>query len=82
MGRLTPEDASALLRARRNRAHGLAMLLDVDSFADVPAEPIWRRHHEHAVELLRDNQWRVVEVSRGMGVAEAWSALDQLGNAA
>jgi uncharacterized protein (DUF58 family) len=82
MGRLSPKDAEALLRARRNRAHGLAMLLDVDTFADVPAEPRWRRHHEHAMELLRDNQWRVVEVSRGMGVAESWAALDRMGTAA
>jgi uncharacterized protein (DUF58 family) len=82
MGRLTPDDADVLLRARRNRAHGLAMLLDVDSFAEVPEAPMWRRHHEHAMELLRDNQWRVVEVSRGMGVAETWVALDRLGTAA
>jgi uncharacterized protein (DUF58 family) len=76
MGRLGPDDADALLRARRNRANGLAMLLDVDSFAELPTDPAWRRHHEHAVDLLRENQWRVVEVSRGMGVAEAWAALD------
>jgi hypothetical protein len=82
MGRLTPGDADLLLRARRNRAHGLAMLLDVDTFADAPGDPGWRRHHQHAVELLRDNQWRVVEVRRGMGVAETWAALDRLGTAA
>jgi uncharacterized protein (DUF58 family) len=82
MGRLTPQDAEALLRARRNRAVGLAILLDVDTFAEVAAEPRWRRHHEHAIELLRDNQWRVVEVTRGMGVAETWTALDRLGTAA
>ena len=34
------------------------------------------------MSILRDNQWRVVEVRRGMGVAEAWSLLDQLGAAA
>ncbi len=82
MGRLSPEDANALLRARRNRAHGLAMLLDVDSFAEGPDDPTWRRHHEHAIELLRDNQWRVVEVPRGMGVAQAWATLDRMGTAA
>ncbi|HET9647166.1 MAG TPA: DUF58 domain-containing protein [Microlunatus sp.] len=82
LGRLTPDDAELVLRARRNRAHGLAMLLDVDSFSEVPADPQWRRYHEQAIELLRDNQWRVVEVTRGTGVAEAWSALDRLGTVA
>jgi uncharacterized protein (DUF58 family) len=79
MGRLSPHDADALLRARRNRAVGLAILLDVDTFTEASAGPSWRRHHEHAVSLLRDNQWRVIEVTRGMGVAETWAALDQLG---
>lgn len=79
MGRLTSADANVLLRARRNRAHGLAMLLDVDSFAESPAEPGWKSQHERAVELLRENQWRVIEVTRGMGVPETWAALDRLG---
>jgi uncharacterized protein (DUF58 family) len=79
MGRLTSEDANVLLRARRNRAHGLAMLLDVDSFAESPAEPGSKSQHERAVELLRENQWRVIEVTRGMGVPETWAALDRLG---
>jgi uncharacterized protein (DUF58 family) len=92
MGRMNAEDASALQRVRRNRAHGLALVLDVDSFADGGALPVGisdpgtgdrlRRQHEVAVELLRDNQWRVIEVSRGLSVAEAWSALEQLGSAA
>ena len=38
MGRMTPEDASSLLRLRRNRAQGLAMVIDVDTFADEPDE--------------------------------------------
>jgi hypothetical protein len=81
MGRLTSEDANVLLRARRNRAHGLAMLLDVDSFAESAAEPGWKSQHKRAAELLRDNQWRVIEVTRGMGVPETWAALDRLGTA-
>jgi len=81
MGRLTSEDANVLLRARRNRAHGLAMLLDVDSFAESAAEPGWKGQHKRAAELLRDNQWRVIEVTRGMGVPETWAALDRLGSA-
>ena len=40
LGRMTAEDANALLRLRRNRAQGLAIMLDVDTFADQPAAPI------------------------------------------
>ena len=82
MGRINARDANSLLRVRRNRAQGLAMLLDVDSFADEPASEQQRTQHELAGQILRDNQWRVIEVPRGMGVAEAWSALEQLNTAA
>jgi hypothetical protein len=34
------------------------------------------------MQMLRDNQWRVVEVSRKMSVTDAWSMLEQLGSAA
>ena len=34
------------------------------------------------MQILRDNQWRVIEVQRGTSVAEAWSGLEQLGAAA
>jgi uncharacterized protein (DUF58 family) len=78
MGRMTAEDANTLLRARRNRAQGLALLLDVDSFADQPGSDQQRAQHQLAGQILRDNQWRVVEVSRGTSVAQAWSALEQL----
>ena len=39
LGRLTADDADSLLRVRRNRAQGLALVLDVDSFAETPAGP-------------------------------------------
>lgn len=78
LGRLTAADANALLRIRRNRAQGFALILDVDSFADTPATESEREQHELAVRILADNQWRVVEVPRGMGVADAWAALEQL----
>jgi len=82
LGRMNAEDANALLRGRRSRAQGLALVLDIDSFADYPAGAHVRAQQELAMSILRDNQWRVVEVRRGMGVAEAWSLLDQLGAAA
>jgi uncharacterized protein (DUF58 family) len=82
MGRMTAEDANGLLRVRRNRAHGLALVLDVDTFAEPAASERVRAQHELALQILRDHQWRVVEVSQGMGVADAWSALTQLATAA
>jgi uncharacterized protein (DUF58 family) len=82
LGRINADDANALLRGRRSRAQGLALVLDVDSFADVPAGAQVRAQHELGMSILQDNQWRVIEVRRGTGVAEAWSLLDQLGSAA
>jgi hypothetical protein len=58
------------------------MLLDVDTWADEPASAQQRAQHELAGHVLRDNQWRVIDVPRGMGVADAWSALEQLNTAA
>jgi len=81
MGRMSAQDANSLLRVRRNRAQGLAMLLDVDSYADEPGSERQRTQHALAGQILRDNQWRVIDVTRGMGVAEAWSALEQLNTA-
>jgi uncharacterized protein (DUF58 family) len=82
LGRMNADDANSLLRIRRNRAQGLALLLDVDTFADLPAGEHHRSQQDVAIQILRDNQWRVVEVRRGMGVAEAWALLEQLGSAA
>ena len=48
MGRMTAEDANTLLRVRRNRAQGLAMVLDVDTFADEPGSERQRAQHELA----------------------------------
>ena len=65
MGRMTAEDANTLLRVRRNRAQGLALLLDVDSFADEPATD----QHQHAAQSS-GKPGRVVEGRRGTSVAE------------
>jgi uncharacterized protein (DUF58 family) len=82
MGRMDADDANSLLRVRRNRAQGLAIVLDVDTFADEPSSERVRAQHELAVRVLRDNQWRVITVPRGMSVTDAWSGLEQLGNVA
>jgi len=78
VGRMTADDANPLLRVRRSRAQGLAIMLDVDSFADEPGSERQRAQQELAGRILRENQWRVIDASRGMGVAEAWSSLEQL----
>ncbi len=90
MGTMSPADAEALVRVRRHRSQGMALVLAVDSF-DQP----WRGKppaghsssashngemnagHQVAVQILRDDQWRVVEVSRGLSVADAWAGLER-----
>ena len=82
LGRMTAAEANTLLRLRRNRAQGLAMLLDVDTFTDQEGTAQQRGQHDLAAQLLRDNQWWVIEVSKGMTVAAAWAAFEQLSRAA
>ena len=87
VGRLSAEDAHGLLRAKRSRTAGLAMMLDVDSFAraggGAAATPEARSRTDDdldpAVRLLRSEGWRVVVVNSGMTVADAWAALDSFG---
>ena len=82
LGRMTAAEAHSLLRLRRNRAQGLAIILDVDTFADQPGTDQQQAQQELVAQILRENQWWVIEVRQGMGVAEAWSALEQLSRAA
>jgi hypothetical protein len=58
------------------------MMLDVDTFAEEAGTEQQRAQHELAAQILRDNQWWVIEVSRGMSVAAAWAAFEQLSRAA
>jgi uncharacterized protein (DUF58 family) len=79
MGRMDAADAHSLLRVRRNRAQGLVLMIDAGSYADVEDNERQQNESDVAVQILRDNQWRVIRVSRGMSVAEAWAGLEQLG---
>ncbi|WP_460809161.1 DUF58 domain-containing protein [Microlunatus endophyticus] len=89
VGRLTADDAHGLLRAKHSRATGLAMLIDVDSFAPAghaqDPDPTnagagrARDDVDATVRLLRGDGWRVVVVTRGMSVADAWAAFGTLG---
>lgn len=82
VGRLTARDAESLLRARRNRAQGMALVVDADSFLPDGAEPtapFREREQDLAVQMLIDNQWRVLRVQHGTPVAEAWQQLTRVG---
>jgi hypothetical protein len=90
MGRMSSDDAQALLRVRRQHARGLALLLDVDSFthpgradgaATDPTDGARDQRPSHRSELaataalLSADGWQVVQVDAQMSVADAWSAL-------
>lgn len=84
LGRLSPDDVTALATARRGRTVGLAIVLDVDSFTirGLRAEPEVIAQHEECVRQLSEAQWRVVQVKRGSSVAEAWAELERRGGGA
>lgn len=80
-GRLTSEDAEALIRTRRNRALGLAVVVDVDTFVmrSQRADDAAMQDHQVAIQMLRNQMWRVAEVTRVTPVVNAWKALERLG---
>lgn len=84
LGRLTPDDVTALATARRGRTVGLAIVLDVDSFTirGLRAEPEVIAQHEACVRQLADAQWRVVQARRGDQVPEVWAELERRGGLA
>lgn len=73
-GRLSAADATALTGVRRFRTQGLAMLLDVDSFVH---EGLPSTEDDIAVQILREDNWRVIRVPRGLDVGAAWTMMDQ-----
>ena len=83
LGRLTPEEAYALAGVRRQRATGLALVLDVDAWARVGSrgevEPAGDAPSAatRAAEVLAERQWRVVVVDPAMTVPQAWEALER-----
>lgn len=77
LGRISRADADALVRLRRVQSHGLAIVIDVDSFASTVSEH--RAEHEAAVGILRTNLWRVVEVTRDTPIPDAWRDLERMG---
>lgn len=81
LGRLTRTEVTQLERARHNRAAGLALVLDADSFAprSERASETEREEHQAAVQLLREHRWRVVTADKTMSVAQAWADLERMG---
>ena len=82
LGRTTPEEAYAVAALRRQRATGLAMVIDVDSWVDgARAQPSTGGAEAgpavRTAEILTDQQWRVVVVDATTTVPQAWSALER-----
>lgn len=81
LGRLTRGEVEQLERTRHNRAAGLALVVDADSFAARSERSGTGDREEHlaAVQLLREHRWRVVVADRETSVARAWSDLERMG---
>lgn len=73
LGRLSPDDVVRLERIRRMRSQGLALVLHPDTFAASGGGP--DAAQLDAVRRLREQRWRVVEVSASTGVPDAWDLL-------
>lgn len=80
-GRLNPADAEALLRTRRNRAQGMAVVIDVDTFVGRNDRGTDKQQEDHriAVQMLRNQLWRVAEVTRVTPIPDAWQVLERQG---
>ncbi len=80
-GRLASGDVDLLLAAQRNRPRCFALVVDADTFTvrSERSSPEQYDDHRAAVTMLRNHGWRVVEVSQGTEVSEAWSDLDRMG---
>lgn len=71
LGRLSPGDLAILVDALPGSCSGHAMVLDVDTFAGLPANPTQRQYtHE-----LTERGWSVVLVRAGLAVPNAWAQL-------
>lgn len=80
-GRLSPRDVDLLLTAQRNRSRCFALVVDADTFTvrSERSSPQEYDDHRAAISMLRNHGWRVVEVSHGTELSDAWSDLDRMG---
>jgi uncharacterized protein (DUF58 family) len=81
LGRLTRGDVEVLLGAQRNRARCFAFVLDTDTFTARNERGTPEQYDEHraALDRMRNVGWRVIEVTSGMEVMDAWTNLDRVG---
>jgi uncharacterized protein (DUF58 family) len=81
LGRMSPGDAEVILGAQRNRARVFAFVLDPDTFTSRSERSTPEQYDEHraALDRLRQASWRVIEVTAGKEVVEAWTDLDRVG---
>jgi len=81
LGRLTRGDVEVLLGAQRNRARCFAFVLDADTFTSRSERSTPQAYDEHraALDRMRNVGWRVIEVTSGMEVVDAWTNLDRVG---
>ena len=81
LGRMTPGDAEVILGAQRNRARCFAFVLDPDTFTSRSERSTPEQYDDHraALERLRQASWRVIEVTAGTEVVDAWTDLDRVG---
>lgn len=81
LGRMSPGDAEIILGAQRNRARCFAFVLDPDTFTSRSERSTPEQYDAHRAGLdrLRQASWRVIEVTAGMEVVDAWTDLDRVG---
>lgn len=74
MGRLTADEAAALLRTQPSGTAGVALLVDADSFADPRSGDL---EEPAAAALLRERGWQVGVARPDTPVAEAWDRIQR-----
>jgi uncharacterized protein (DUF58 family) len=90
LGAVGPDDVVDLIRARSGPATDLAVLVDIESWADTglargrrarsaASRGALARQRDDAAALLRAAGWRVAIARAGQSVAEVWTALGEPG---
>jgi hypothetical protein len=90
LGAVGPDDVVDLIRARSGPTTDLAVLVDIESWADAglargrralsaTSRGALARQRDDAAALLRAAGWRVAVARAGQSVAEVWTALGEPG---
>ncbi len=73
LGRLTTAEAALVADARRHRAQGIAVLLDVDSWTAADERRADGDQLSEVTAVLEANRWLVVHAAADDSVAEVWA---------